>query len=72
VPLIPAFLFSYFQVNFILGIILTITTSLIAFLRFKILTRSDVEDSLNVLPKGIAKPLTIILDAVGHHLNKDY
>lgn len=71
-PLIPAFLFSYFQVNFILGIILTITTSLIAFLRFKILTRSDVEDSLNVLPKGIAKPLTIILDAVGHHLNKDY
>lgn len=71
-PLIPAFLFSYFQVNFILGIILTITTSLIAFLRFKILTKSDIDDSLNVLPKRIARPLIISFNKVGRILNKHY
>jgi len=71
-PLIPAFLFSYIQINFILGIISTIATSLIAFLKFKILTKSDVEDSLNVLPKEIARPLSIVSNKVGRLLNKDY
>jgi len=70
--LLPAFLFSYFQLNFILGIISTVAASLIAFLRFKILTKSDVEDSVNVLPKGIARPLAIVLNKVGRVLNKDY
>jgi O-antigen/teichoic acid export membrane protein len=71
-PILPAFLFSYFQVNFILGIISTIVASLIAFLRFKILTKSDVEDTVNVLPKDIARPLSISLSKVGRFLNKDY
>jgi O-antigen/teichoic acid export membrane protein len=71
-PILPAFLFSYLQVNFILGIISTIVVSLIAFLRFKILTKSDVEDSINVLPKDIARPLLIVLNKVGRVLNKDY
>ncbi len=71
-PLLPAFLFSYFQVNFIVGIIGTIFASIIAFLRFDILTKSDVQDSVNVLPEGIAKPLVIMLNRVGRVLNKDY
>jgi O-antigen/teichoic acid export membrane protein len=71
-PLLPAFLFSYFEVNFILGIIGTVAVSLIAFFRFKILTKSDVEDSVNVLPKGIAKPLATVLNKVGCVLNKHY
>jgi O-antigen/teichoic acid export membrane protein len=71
-PILPAFLFSYFQVNFILGIISTIVASFIAFLRFKILTKSDVEDTINVLPKNIARPLSISLNKVGRLLNKDY
>jgi O-antigen/teichoic acid export membrane protein len=71
-PILPALLLSYFQVNFIIGIISTIAASIIVFLRFKILTKSDVEDSINVLPKGIAKPLGIILNKVGTILNKDY
>jgi O-antigen/teichoic acid export membrane protein len=70
--IIPAFIFSYFQVNFILGIISTVVASLIAFLRFKILTKSDVEDTINVLPKNIARPLSISLNKVGRFLNKDY
>ncbi len=71
-PLLPAFLFSYFQVNFIVGIIGTIVASIIAFLRFNILTKSDVEDSANVLPEGIAKPLANMLNRVGRVLNKEY
>jgi hypothetical protein len=71
-PLLPAFLFSYFQVNFILGIIATIATSIIAYLRFKILSKYDVEDGLNVLPKGLARPLSIVFNRVGRLLNKDY
>jgi O-antigen/teichoic acid export membrane protein len=71
-PLLPAFLFSYFQLNFILGIISTIATSIIAYLRFKILSKSDVEDGLNVLPKGLAGPLSNIFNKVGNFLNKDY
>ncbi len=71
-PLLPAFLFSYFQVNFIVGIIGTIGASIIAFLRLNILNKSDVEDSVNVLPKGIAKPLATMMNRVGRVLNKNY
>jgi O-antigen/teichoic acid export membrane protein len=71
-PLLPAFLFSHFQVNFVAGIIGTIVVSILAFLRFNILTKSDVEDSINVLPKGIAKPLAIMLNKLGSLLNKNY
>ena len=71
-PLIPAFLLSYYQINFVLGIMLTIATSIILFLKFKILTKSDVEHGLNVLPKRMAGPLVRVLNKVGSVLNKDY
>jgi O-antigen/teichoic acid export membrane protein len=71
-PLLPAFMFNYFQINFILGIIGTMVISMLAFLKFHILTKSDVEDSVNVLPRGIAKPLVIILNRVGRALNNNY
>jgi O-antigen/teichoic acid export membrane protein len=71
-PLLPAFLFSYFQVNFIVGIIGTIVVSTICFLRFNILTKPDVEDSVNVLPKKIAIPLAAMLNKVGRVLHKNY
>ena len=71
-PLLPAFLLSYYQVHFLLGIILTIATSIISFLKFGILTKSDVEHSLNVLPKRVASPLVSILNKIGSVLNKDY
>jgi O-antigen/teichoic acid export membrane protein len=70
--LVTAFIFSYFQINYILGIIGTVAISLIAFLKVKILTKSDIEVSINILPKGIAKPLSIVLNRVGTALNKDY
>lgn len=71
-PLLPVFLLSYLQVNFIMGIIVTIVISMLAFLKLSVLTKSDVEDSVNVLPKRIAKPLVIMLNSVGRVLNKNY
>ncbi|HJU79931.1 MAG TPA: oligosaccharide flippase family protein [Nitrososphaeraceae archaeon] len=71
-PLLPAFLFNYFQINFIVGILATIVVSMLAFLKFNVLTKLDVEDSVNVLPKGIARPIILSLNKVGRILNKDY
>jgi O-antigen/teichoic acid export membrane protein len=70
--LIAAFLFSYFEINFVLGIISTIVISLFASLRFKILSKSEVEQMINVLPKGMAIRLNLLMNKVGKVLNKDY
>lgn len=71
-PLLPAFLFTHFQVNFIVGIIGILGISLMAFLRFKILTKSDTDNIINVLPRNIAIPLSNAANRVGKVLNKDY
>jgi len=69
---LPAFIFNYFQLNYILGIFSTVAISVILFLKFKILTKPDIEDAINVLPIGMAKPLTIVFNKVGKVLNRDY
>ena len=71
-PLLPAFVLSYFQINFIVGILATMVVSMLAFLKFNVLTKPDVEDSVNVLPKGIARPIILSLNKIGRILNKDY
>lgn len=65
-------IFSYFQINYIIGIISTVGISFIIFLKLKILTKSDVEDTLNVLPGRVAKPMSLIFTKVGTLLNRDY
>jgi O-antigen/teichoic acid export membrane protein len=72
ISLLSAFLFSYFEINFVLGIIGSIVISLVAFLRFKILSRSDVQEMINVLPEGMAMRLSLLMNKVGSVLNKDY
>jgi hypothetical protein len=69
---LPPFIFNYLQLNYILGIFSTVAISVILFLKFKILTKPDVEDAINVLPIGMAKPLTIMFNKVGKILNRDY
>ena len=72
ISFLPALILAYFQINFIVGTISTIGISFIAFLKFRILTKYDVEDTVNVLPASVAKPLTVILVKVGRLLNEDY
>ncbi|HZD81707.1 MAG TPA: hypothetical protein VE076_02415 [Nitrososphaeraceae archaeon] len=55
-----AFILNHFQVNYILGIILTIIFSYVLLLKLRILTRSDLRDSMGVLPNNISN-LTIKL-----------
>lgn len=72
VAFLPALAFSYFQINFVMGIIGTIVVSLIIFLKLRILTKYDIEDTLSVLPASVAIPLTSILDKLGRFLNRSY
>jgi len=72
ISLLSALIFSYFEINFVLGIISTIIVSLFASLRFKILTKSEVDEMINVLPAGMATRLNMLINKIGKTLNKDY
>lgn len=72
ISFLPAFIFSSFQLNYIVGIFGTVVISFILFLKFRILSRSDVEDTVNVLPVRFAKPIALIFTKVGILLNRDY
>jgi O-antigen/teichoic acid export membrane protein len=72
ISFLPALILAYFQINFIVGTISTIGISFIAFLKFRILTKSDIEDTVNVLPASVARPLNGIMVKVGRLLNGDY
>jgi stage V sporulation protein B len=72
IAVLPPFIFYHIQLNFIIGIISTVAISVILFLKFRILTKSDTEDAINVFPVAFAKPLTIIFNKVGKLLNRDF
>ena len=72
ISIVPAFIYSYLQLNFIVGIIITLLTSYIIFFKFRIISKSDVDDTLNVLPRGIVRPISKIVHKVGELLNSDY
>jgi O-antigen/teichoic acid export membrane protein len=72
ISVVPAFIYSYLQLNFVIGIIITLLTSYIVFLKFRIISKSDVDDTLNVLPKELARPITTVVHKVGKILNSDY
>ena len=72
VPLAISFMLDLLEINFILAIISIIIISLIIFLKLKILTETDVNDGIYVLPHKLAKPLDLVFSRVGRALNKDY
>jgi O-antigen/teichoic acid export membrane protein len=72
VSLLSALILSYFEINFVIGIIITIAISVFASLRFRILSRFEVEEMINVLPGGMAIRLNLLMHKIGKFLNKDY
>jgi len=52
----------YFSINYLMGILIIILSSLVIYLKFRILSKSDIQDSLAVLPSAIANPLNVLLD----------
>ena len=64
-PTTLSFAFDYLQINFILGILTTVVLSYIILLKLRIVTRSDVQDSLDILPEGLSKQLIKVVNKLG-------
>ena len=72
VPFGLAFVLSFFQINFIIGTIITLVSSYLFLLRLHIITRSDVQDSVGVLPGSIANSTLNLLNKIGKKLDPSY
>ena len=62
IPTGISFALQYFHVNYMVGVPVTLVLCPIIFLALRVLTRSDVRDSLDILPNRIARPLTNLLN----------
>jgi O-antigen/teichoic acid export membrane protein len=70
IPAGSAFLLSYFQVNYLIGIFLTLVVSYLLLLRMQIITRTDIQDSFAILPSGIAYPILNLWNMLCKKVNK--
>jgi O-antigen/teichoic acid export membrane protein len=72
IPLGLALALNYLGVNYIasLGIILAI--SWLILLKIGVITRSDLEDSIGILPYNISNPTLYILNKIGRKLNSAF
>jgi len=57
IPILLSMLLKYSNLNFIVGIFISIAISYILFLKLHIINADDIEDISKILPKKIAKPL---------------
>ncbi|MEO9320267.1 MAG: polysaccharide biosynthesis C-terminal domain-containing protein [Nitrososphaera sp.] len=72
VPFALAYLLSYFEVPFILAIIISVLGSYLSFLRLHVLTKADIEDSIEVLPSTVAKSTLNMINRIGKRLDPSY
>jgi O-antigen/teichoic acid export membrane protein len=72
IPLIVAYFLYSLNVHFVIGIILSIIFSYLAFLKLKLMDRNDVQDYLAVLPSDVADPLINVINKIAVRLNPDY
>ncbi len=62
IPTTIAFTLSYLQLNFILGILATIVLSYVILLKIRVVTMSDVRDSMDVLPESFSNVLIKLMN----------
>jgi O-antigen/teichoic acid export membrane protein len=62
IPPTIAFVLDYFQIQYSIGIPAILLLTFILFFALRLLSRSDINDVLNLLPSRIANPLIAILD----------
>jgi O-antigen/teichoic acid export membrane protein len=67
-----AVVLRYFGINYMIAIIIVLITSYILFLKLQILNRSDIQDSLGLLPPSISNPIINVLNTLGKKLNRSY
>lgn len=64
-PTMLAFTFNYLHINFILGILSTLVVSYVTLLKLSIITRSDVQDTLDILPESLSKQMAKLVNKLG-------
>ena len=57
IPISFAYVLSYLGINYITGILATLIISYIVLLKLRILSTSDIKDSLGILPVNISNPI---------------
>ena len=72
IPSVLGFILSYFEIDFVLSIIVILLVSYISYLRTGIITRDDLNDSVTILPEKISTPTLKILNKLAKKLNSSY
>jgi hypothetical protein len=72
IPTGIAFVLSHFHVNYIIGTISTIILSYILLIRLRIITRSDIKDSIEILPYNISSPTYKLLSRIDKSISRFY
>lgn len=62
IPASIAFALGYFHVTYVIGIPIILSLSILLMIASRVLSRSEVRESLEVLPEAIGKPLIKILN----------
>jgi O-antigen/teichoic acid export membrane protein len=61
-----AFILSYFQVSFVIGIVATLIITYVLLIRMRILAKTDVEDSTTMMPPKLSRLTMKLLDVIGN------
>jgi O-antigen/teichoic acid export membrane protein len=72
IPTTVGFLLSYFGINYIIGVLATLIISYILLIKLLIITRSDIQDSLGILPYNISNPIIKIVNILDKKSNRSY
>ena len=65
IPSTLAYFLEHYQVNFILGIVTATAFSYVILLKIRIVTSSDVQDLLVILPESLSKRLSKLVNKLG-------
>lgn len=72
IPIGLGFVLNYTEINYLVGIPITMIVSYILFLKMRIIRKEDVQDSIGVLPAKIANPTLRLVHAIGKKLDNRY
>lgn len=72
IPIALGFLLSYINIYSVIAVIVSIVSSYLLLLKLSIIDRNDVEDSISLLPHGVATPITKAINRIASKLNDNY
>jgi len=72
IPVGLSWALSYFELYYFIGIPVTIIVSYILFLKMRIITKNELQYSMEVLPKKMSRPMLNFLNKVAKKLNNSW